>query len=126
MFDINTWIDASNLRRFELWKNALSMIFKRPLFGYGLGNTVATIGNAAHNSYLELCAHFGLVGGITIMVLFGRLIFKKGNVFMRALILSTAVWAIFISAEATMFLWLNVSLCILSERIEKERELNHE
>ena len=122
MFDINTWIDASNLRRFELWKNALDMIFKRPFFGYGLGNTVETIGNAAHNSYLEFCAHFGLIGGITLIVLFFRLIFKKGNVFMRALALSTAVWAIFISAEATMFFWLNMSLCILSERIEREKE----
>lgn len=121
MFDINTWIDASNLRRFELWKNALDMIFKRPFFGYGLGNTVQTIGNAAHNSYLELCAHFGLIGGIALIVLFAKLIFKKGDVFMRALILSTAVWAIFISAEATMFFWLNTSLCILSDRIEKEK-----
>ena len=122
MFDINTWIDASNLRRFELWKNALEMIVKRPIFGYGLGNTVATIGNAAHNSYLELFAHLGLLGGGALVVLLCRLIFGKANVFMRALVLSTAVWAVFISAEATMFFWLNISLCILSERIEKQEK----
>lgn len=126
IFDVNTWMDASNIRRIDLWKNAFEMVFKRPLFGYGLGNTVSTIGTAAHNSYLELCVHFGLIGGILFIVLLGILIFKKGNLYMKATVVSTVIWAVFISANVTMFLWLNISLCILSSRIENEKKKKRE
>lgn len=121
MFNIVNWADGSNSKRFMLWKNALDMIIKRPFWGYGIGNTVASIGNAAHNSYLEIGVHLGLPAAILFAVLVFSLIFRKGNIYMRALMLSTAVWAIFIAAEVTFFLWLNISLCIAALNYERRK-----
>lgn len=118
-FDIGNWMDASNSRRLALWENAVIHILKKPWFGYGLANTVNTIGNAAHNTYLEICVHFGVVGGLLYIALFCALLFRKTSRFMKAIVLSTMVWSIFISAEATMFLWLNISICIAYCNMEK-------
>lgn len=119
MFDISSWMDSSNIRRLSLWENAIDHILKKPLFGYGLGSPVNTIDHAAHNTYLEFFVQFGAIGGILFVTLLGLLVLRKGNVFMKAIILSTMVWSIFIAAEATMFLWLNISLCIAYDNMKK-------
>ena len=121
MLDINNWMDSSNMRRLALWENAVDMIIKRPLLGYGLGNTATNLGSSAHNTYLEICAHIGMVGGLLFIATLLVLIFKKGNIYMKALAASTATWAIFISSETTLYLWLNISLCIAVDVLEKKR-----
>ena len=119
MFDMGTWMDPSNMRRLSLWKNAIDYIGQRPLLGYGLGNTVATVGEAAHSTYLDIFVQTGVIGGFLFVLLLVALLLKKSNVFMKAIIASTIVWAVFIAAEATMYLWLNISLCIAYSNLKK-------
>ena len=118
MLNPATWMDASNMRRFTLWKNAIEKILERPILGHGLGNTATVIGSAAHNTYLELCVHLGLAGGLLFLALMCFVFFRKNNIYAKALLVSTAIWAVFISAEVTMYLWLNLSLCIAFQRLE--------
>lgn len=120
MLDPGNWMDASNMRRFALWKNAIEKILERPLLGHGLGNTATVIGSAAHNTYLELCVHLGLSGGLLFLLLMALVFFRKNNIYAKAILFSTAIWAVFISAEVTMYLWLNLSLgiayCLLEQK----------
>ena len=129
MFDISSWMDPSNVRRLALWDNAVKHILKNPWLGYGLGSPVKTIGHAAHNTYLELFVQFGAVGGVLFIVLLCMLLFRKGDIFMKAIVLSTMIWSVFIAAEATMFLWLNISLCIAYNNLKKgssdEKDCQH-
>lgn len=119
MFDVGTWMDPSNMRRLSLWKNAIDHISQRPLLGYGLSSTVVTVGEAAHSTYLDIFVQIGVIGGLLFTLLLGALFLKKGNIFMKAIIASTAVWSVFIAAEATMYLWLNISLCIAYSNLKK-------
>ena len=121
MLDPGNWMDASNMRRFALWKNAIEKILERPILGHGLGNTATVIGAAAHNTYLELCVHLGLVGGLLFLAVMMLVFFRKNNIFAKAILFSTAIWAVFISAEVTMYLWLNLSLCIAYHRLEMRK-----
>ena len=121
MLDPSNWMDASNMRRFALWKNAIEKILDRPILGFGLGNTSTIIGSAAHNSYLEICVHLGLGGGLLFLALMALVFFRKNNIYAKALLFSTAIWAVFISAEVTMYLWLNLSLCIAFQRLGMQK-----
>lgn len=51
--------------RFAIWKNAISLIIQRPLFGYGMVDYasigIATYGGT-HNSILEILLYTGLLG----------------------------------------------------------------
>lgn len=127
--EVNTWqSDGSNSRRLALWGNAIEAIKKYPVFGTGVGNTALSIGKItgiyepSHNTYLELWIQTGVFGLIMILVIFIRTFFSCKNRLGQAIIISTLVFSIFISAEATIAFWSNISIVILLSKIEEEHE----
>ena len=125
LFDFDSWLDSSNLRRFELWENAILSIIKKPLFGYGIGSTATLIGQPAHNTFLEVCVHLGLFGGVLLIYFFVYAIFSKNNLYVKAIAFSTLVWSIFVAAEMTLAFWLNISFCVLLTNIEKKKKVKN-
>ncbi len=125
LFDFNSWLDSSNLRRFALWENAILSIVKKPLFGYGIGSTATLIGQPAHNTFLEICVHLGLFGGVLPIYFLMYAIFSKNNLYVKAIAFSTVVWAVFIAAEMTLAFWLNMAFCTLLTNREKKKKVKN-
>lgn len=125
--DITTWMDASNLRRLKLWKNALEAISHKPIFGYGLAGTsksfVSVTGEAepAHSTVLEIAGQVGIPSVIIILFLFCYAA-KKGNFFAKLICLCTIITTIFISAETTVVFWLNLGIAFLMNKKVKMDE----
>ncbi len=128
IFDVNNWVDSSNSRRIALWENALIAIFKSPFLGLGIYPTAQLIGQVtgefspAHCTYLEVWIQIGIVGVIAIVFLAITSFYKNKNPYMRAIIVSTVVVAIFISAEANFFFWLNLILPIMFKKEKMEKQ----
>ena len=105
--------DASVNERFNMWNNAVTMIQKNPITGFGLGNwkiesipyekTTANdhqISNHPHNDFLEMFADLGIIGGFAFLFLFILLglavlkIWKQSNDHSARLVASIALMAI--------------------------------
>lgn len=112
IFDISTWMDGSNMLRFKHWANAVVQTVKRPILGYGLESTVSSIGEAAHNTFLEICVQTGFINLINILFIFGSILFSKASRYIKAICVATFVFSIFISTQVTLALWLNLGICI--------------
>ncbi|MFC1677019.1 O-antigen ligase family protein [Planctomycetota bacterium] len=50
--------------RFDLWKQAISMFFKSPIWGNGLGSYFSVYGKVTHNTYVQLLAETGVIGAV--------------------------------------------------------------
>ncbi|WP_432260468.1 O-antigen ligase family protein [Cupriavidus sp. TMH.W2] len=50
--------------RFEFWGKAVELINQSPVFGIGPGGFRADVGDAAHNTYIEVIAELGFIGGV--------------------------------------------------------------
>lgn len=89
--------------RLEFWTICLQMIGEKPLFGWGLGGELVTLGRrlqiifggelgiaSAHNGVLQLVVELGIIGGLYATYLFVKPIFgvkKISDPFVRDLIL---------------------------------------
>ncbi len=74
--------DTSNSLRLSHWKAALDAIKLRPLFGYGSAHTLdvltkyANHRSDAHNTFLTLLIHFGIVGTVFFAIIFINIFYK--------------------------------------------------
>ncbi len=123
LFAFSSWIDSSNIRRIQLWENALEAIKEKLLIGYGIASTETTIGAAAHNTYLEVWLQLGILGITSLLYLIIRPLFTKNNIFVKSITISTFIFSIFISAEMLFTFWLNIILCLLITQNLKEEKL---
>lgn len=116
--NISTWLDSSNSRRFQLWTNALKTIKESPVFGFCIDNTATIIGGItgdyepSHNTILEIWIQLGIMGLIALGALFGRCFKKDRGILSKALAISTVIVSVFISIEATTFLWINLAVAL--------------
>lgn len=129
--------------RLEIWKDALKLFRRRPVFGEGdhiyyarkylPESSIALSGKMLHNSYLDLLVDYGIVGTIFLMSFWAgcmitvlKYLFKeKGSVsafsyFCMAIILIGACSAIFLSylfvnTTAMYFLLLVATGCLMKE-----------
>lgn len=63
-----------------LWKNALSLISRKPFMGYGLDyNSVLNQGISVHNSYLHILLQSGIIGIITVLLLLNSIMKRITN-----------------------------------------------
>jgi len=63
-------------KRISYWRDAVSLIKRYPLTGVGIGNFYVRGSVAAHNSYLQIWAEFGVLGIISSLLIF-TLFIKK-------------------------------------------------
>lgn len=82
--DIGIWLNETSRQytnqnffsgRNNIWKVTNDVIFERPFFGFGLGNTVLAEHNifmSAHNTYIDIL----LKGGISLLILICMFIYK--------------------------------------------------
>lgn len=82
--------------RFDLWRQAVQIWSRHPIFGYGFDTTMRVFSRAAHNTYLQLSADFGLVG-MFLMTMAGIGIIK------RAIRCETAYFVVFVSMLFQLF-----------------------
>lgn len=130
MFNIFTWLDGSNKKRFYNWNNAARAIAYHPLFGFGLAETglsfmsVTGVYGVAHNTVLELWGQLGILA-IVALVQVGILLFShKGNSYGQALFIGNMVVSLFISCEATLVFWINIAFCLIMSKkgVNNERD----
>ena len=130
MFNISTWIDASNKKRLGLWVNAVNAIAHRPLFGFGLAATensfvsVTGMYGAAHNTLLELWGQVGILAIVALVDIAIILFRKKSDWYGQVLFIGTIAVSLFISCEATLMFWLNIAFCLILAKmnVKKERQ----
>lgn len=97
----NITSDASNLERLNRWSCAVRMFQDKPVFGYGAGtymfqyapyqlnrdrtiiSTNAGDGGNAHSEYLGPLAETGLLGMLSVLFLFGTVIFTAIRTYSR-------------------------------------------
>ena len=79
-FNPKNLMDGSNIKRLAHWLAACKAFFKSPILGYGSAHTILILTkyanhvSDAHNTYLSILLHFGLIGSIPIIVLFFKTI----------------------------------------------------
>lgn len=105
----NTYADASNAHRLDLWKAALDLWVKRPIFGYGIGMSTpdGMSSVVAHNTYIDYLTDqgiFGLVGFIMVWYQSASMLWK-GNKKYRAIVISVFLHTIILSATRSVLLW---------------------
>ena len=127
LFEIDTWMgDSSNVRRFELWSNAIKVIIKRPIIGYGAAHTGQIIGGVlgefepAHNTFLDMCLQCGGIFVVVLLLICCKIFIMKRNKLSKSICIATLIAGIFISAEATLALWLNLGISIALIRGEND------
>lgn len=67
-FTINGTLISNTTGRDELFVRAIQLISKRPLFGYGVYGEWQFLNWNAHNIYLEVLIHFGVILGPAILL----------------------------------------------------------
>lgn len=81
-FDLSMLMDESNMNRLQHWKAAVIALLKNPLLGYGASHTMTILStytghvSDAHNTFLTILLHFGLIGAIPIFSLIFRIFTK--------------------------------------------------
>jgi O-antigen ligase len=123
--------DSSNAQRIALWENALNGFFKRPLFGYGIGNFNYYVRQlwpkhtvvVAHNTYLDFLVDSGIFGLSSILIMLFiniKPIFShKGICFLPCLI-SLLITSFIVGGERTYFFWNGfIVLSIISKAIKQ-------
>ena len=130
-FNIGAWFaDRSNLRRFELWGNALKAVLHYPALGYGSVSTATIIGETigifepAHNTLLDLCLQQGLLFLLLFTLICVVIVFNK-NKLARSICIATLVTGIFIGSEACFYLWFNLGLALHIVLGEKNEQSKH-
>lgn len=117
--DVRTWFDSSNSRRLRLWRNAFIAIGQNPIIGYGAEGSEKIIGGVmgdyepAHNTFIEIWVQEGILFLGCLAVFFICIFKSKKSLLAKSICIATAVSSIFISAEATIWFWLNMGLSVL-------------
>lgn len=102
----------SALMRLDYWREALRIIWHRPLTGLGIGNFNLPLARYAHNSYLQVWAEMGILGISAFFWLvfrslksgFNKLKAGEDKNYMIALIAAIAVYLMHNLADFTFFL----------------------
>lgn len=87
-------VDLSGAGRVEIWKEAIAIFSKHPIFGIGPnnGSYYAKIhlqdgflskGKAIHNSYIDLLVSYGIVGFTALILFFVRCMFRVLNILIK-------------------------------------------
>ncbi len=124
-FVLSTWLDKSNQRRLELWWNALVALQSAPIYGFGLSQTQNSFGaitgvfEPAHNTVFEIWGQLGVLGLACVVYLFVSVFQQKNVTYAKAICIATIVASVFISTEATLAFWLNITLSLLLSNKEK-------
>lgn len=67
IFSIKGEVLGGGSGRYQLWQHAMSAWLDSPVFGLGLAGFYETIGEAAHNTYLQVLSETGLVGFLSFI-----------------------------------------------------------
>lgn len=82
----NALAASSGSNRMKLWKEALELILKKPLFGYGCEGTSELLGSRfgiynAHNELLTVAGYFGIISAVLYLAgITGALVTGAGNI----------------------------------------------
>ena len=124
--------DGSNTLRLALWFTCWDIFMSSPILGRG-GDAMIALGMQygaplnliAHNTYLTLLADYGLIGITLFMVPFFMIVSKtveKRYFVLVAILISTMICGVFISAEHSAFWWQNLimaAILLRSDNLQK-------
>ncbi len=118
-FDAFTGLDRysrSSGGRQEIWGNAISSWFEKPL-GVGIGNfSSGAIGSEAHNDYISSLVELGILGPIAI-VLICVAMGRYGGVMTRTIVLFYALSAVSHNSINFRHIWVLMAICLAYETL---------
>ena len=104
--------------RTVIWKHSLKAIFENfstATFGYGIGTSVAVVGRATHNHFLQIWVEEGIIGLIIylgfLVRLFGELR-KNSNVICSCVLIAAVVMSLTLSTNTSYYYWGIVAMCV--------------
>lgn len=120
IINIQSYKDSSNAKRLLDWSYGIQAFLEKPLLGYGLQGEMSIIKNSlgvnyiAHNTFLGFLLQFGIVGCSLIAVCLVRLFYIiRKNSILVAILITTLVVSIFVSAEVALFFWIPILAIVL-------------
>ena len=118
----------SNPTRKQIYSQAIDLILKKPLFGYGVsnfefklnnlnGNTISR-GNA-ESQFLQIILEKGFVVFFLFLFLFYKA-FNKVNIisYGNLVLVGVISFSLFVTLQMYFFYWILLSLCLASNNIE--------
>lgn len=117
--------------RYTIWLNAIQLIKKKPIFGYGCGNFFSAIATvyrqcASHNLYILLIVEGGIIGLLFFLTYVGRLIkslFKYNDFSTISMLVTVMVMAISLDSITYKYFWISLIVARLMIRQHEYREL---
>ncbi len=126
-----SYLDLSNFRRIELWKNAFQEISKHFLFGVGCIEEIKSIGEPAHNTFLSIWLDLGVVGFITLLYMIFRTaknLIKKKNYTLLGVFVQNLITSFIMGCSFLLNFWVIITLgClmgIVDNPVEKYSEID--
>ena len=116
--------------RYFIWRNALALFLRRPIFGYGCGSFFQVMAKvyrraAAHNILILELVELGLVGVTLISFTFVdvvRNLRKRGNNADRGLALAILVMSMTLDALGYKYFWVTLLFLLLSFKLTEEQK----
>lgn len=98
--------DISN-GRFDLWRQALDIWWKRPIFGSGYESLGRAIGMGVHNTYIQILCDTGLIGALFFFAFITSIIIRAYHKSMNLFICSLGILchSCFLGAISSRCFW---------------------
>lgn len=100
--------------RLRLWAAGLNGFFNNPLIGSGIGAASdyswRLVGNAVHNSFIELIADQGILGAVVVLIILLRIYMRQSEnlFFITILMISFFVPLFFLTGYSNFTFWMPV------------------
>ena len=121
LFGFNELASGSH-NRYTIWKNALTLIWKAPIIGYGCGNFFSAIATvyrecASHNLYILLFVEGGVIGFLIFVYGLAKLLFgayKRQLYSVLGMLFSVLVMAITLDSITYKYFWVAIIFSAIS------------
>ena len=105
--------------RVDIWREAIAILGRHPVFGIGGGALDSTIGTAAHNTYVSVATETGIIGFVIFLAVLGvtlaqtlRLPAGKASLW-AAIFMTWAIGVLSLSWEFRKVTWLVMIFVVL-------------
>ncbi len=114
--------------RVDIWREAIAILGRHPVFGIGGGALDSTIGTAAHNTYVSVATETGIIGFVIFLAVLGvtlaqtlRLPAGKASLW-AAIFMTWAIGVLSLSWEFRKVTWLVMIFVVLGCNLIEEAQ----
>lgn len=128
-FSFSSLFDDSNQMRLEHWWNAIEVWKEKPLLGFGAAHTKVLlqqyVGHTAdaHNTFLTILLHFGLIGSLIFIFLLWQVFFpvvKNKNIYLISYVVAFFAYNCIIANHLGVSFWLPIIYFLVMSRYPEE------